>query len=165
MKFCGKCGKKMEDGIKFCPACGEAQQEQFTQQNGYETRLQGLDHNREDATSQFDSKDIERNKAMAVLAYLGIFVLIPLFAAKDSKFARYHTNQGLVLLIAEIVYAVAYNILAGMILAISWRLYTIVSLLGFVGVIFFVLMIIGIINVVNGRAKELPVIGMFKLLK
>ena len=22
MAFCGKCGQKIEEGIKFCPACG-----------------------------------------------------------------------------------------------------------------------------------------------
>ena len=38
------------------------------------------------------SKDIEKNKIMAVLAY--IIFLIPLLAAKDSPFAKFHTNQG-----------------------------------------------------------------------
>ena len=32
---------------------------------------------------------------MAILAYFGILVLIPILAAKDSKFARFHANQGL----------------------------------------------------------------------
>ena len=102
---------------------------------------------------------------MAILAYFGILVLIPIFAAKESKFARFHSNQGLVLCIAAILYGVAYSILSAVILAISWRLYFVISLLGLVGVVFAVLAVIGIINAANGKAKELPVIGKFKILK
>ena len=32
----------------------------------------------------------DNDKLMGVLAYLGILVLVPLLAAKDSKFAQYH---------------------------------------------------------------------------
>lgn len=32
MSFCGKCGKELNDGVKFCPACGEPT-ENGTQQN------------------------------------------------------------------------------------------------------------------------------------
>ena len=121
-------------------------------------------NNTTDTTTQFDPKDIESNKAMGVLAYLGILVLIPLFAAKESKFARFHTNQGLVLCIAEILYGVAYSILSGIILAISWRLYALVSIIGILGLVFFVFAVIGIINAANGKAKELPLIGKYKVI-
>jgi len=121
--------------------------------------------NTADETAQYDPKDIEANKVMALLAYLGILVLVPLLAAKDSKYARFHANQGLVLCIAAIIYGVAYSILSGIILAISWRLYFVVSLIGLVGVVFVVLCVIGIINALNGRAKELPIIGKYRLLK
>ena len=53
-----------------------------------------------DLTDQFDKADVEQNKVMAILAYFGILVLIPILAAKDSKFARFHANQGLLLCIA-----------------------------------------------------------------
>ena len=52
---------------------------------------------------EMDPADVNANKVMGVLAYLGILVLIPIFAAKGSKFARSHANQGLILLILEIV--------------------------------------------------------------
>ena len=45
-------------------------------------------NNTADTTNEFDPQDIQNNKAMAILAYLSWLVLIPLFAAKDSKFAR-----------------------------------------------------------------------------
>ena len=102
---------------------------------------------------------------MAALSYFGILVLIPILAAKDSKFARFHANQGLIFLIACIILAVANAILTSVIIGISWRLYwlsNIISLI--VGLVCLIFFIIGIINVVNGRAKELPVIGHYKLL-
>ena len=157
----------MEDNVKFCPACGastEIPKEENTQQTDYAAKLQNL-NNTADSTAQFDAADIQQNKAMSILAYFGPLVLIPIFAAKGSKFARYHSNQGLLLLIACIAWSIVYGILSSIILAISWRLYFITSIIGLVSLVFLVLAIIGIINAANGRAKELPVIGKFRLLK
>ena len=70
----------------------------FNQQSFEEKVQQQL--NTSDTTTQFDPRDIEQNKLMAILAYLGILVIIPILAAKESKFARFHSNQGLILLIA-----------------------------------------------------------------
>ena len=159
MAFCGKCGTKFEDGAKFCPACGapaSAQPQQAATPAYAPPVVPG-------APAQADSKDAQDNKAMAVLAY--IIFLIPLFAAKESPFARYHTNQGLVLAIAAVAYGIVYGILSTIVLAISWRLYLVVSILGWVGVVFAVLSVIGIINAVNGRMKPQPIIGGIKILK
>ena len=133
-------------------------------QNDFSQKIQNL-NNTADTTAEFDAQDINSNKAMAILAYFGPLVLIPIFAAKQSKFARYHSNQGLVLLIASILYGIAYSILSSIILAISWRLYFIVSIIGLVSIVITILAIIGIINAATGKAKELPLIGKFKILK
>ncbi len=176
MTYCGKCGAQVQDGVKFCQGCGaavetkvenNAQQTQPASQppqNDFSQKIQNL-NNTADTTAEFDAQDITSNKAMAILAYFGPLVLIPIFAAKQSKFARYHSNQGLVLLIASILYGIAYSILSSIILAISWRLYFIVSIIGLVSIVITVLAIIGIINAATGKAKELPLIGMFKILK
>ncbi len=186
MKFCGNCGAKMEDNVKFCPGCGastEIQSEQSAQQpsqqstpapeynqeskansNNFGAKFQNL-NNTADTTAQFDQDDITNNKTMAILAYFGPLVLIPIFAAKGSKFARFHSNQGLLLLLACVAWGIVYAILNAILLAISWRLFFISSIIGFLSVVFLILCIIGIVNAVNGRAKELPVIGKFKLLK
>ena len=45
--------------------------------------------------------DINNGKTMGILAY--IFWLIPLLAARDNKFAMFHTEQAIILWIVIIV--------------------------------------------------------------
>lgn len=167
MEFCGECGTKMDEGVKFCPGCGAAAEipvQQGAQQSDFSAKLQDF-NNTADTSAQYNSQDVTSNKAMAILAYLGPLVLIPWLAAKDSRFARFHANQGLVLCIASIAFSIVYSILSAIILAISWRLTFIVTIIGLIGLVFMVLAIIGIINAANGRAKELPLIGKIRILK
>lgn len=187
MAFCQNCGAKLEEGVRFCPNCGSAVEGNTagknstagadstrtsgTQTSGstnekknFEETIQDL-NDTEDTTDQFDPADIQQNKVMAVLSYIGILVLVPILGAKDSKFARYHANQGLLLLIASATYNIALRIVNAILYAISWRLAFIGTILSAVSIAFFVLMIIGIVNAANGRAKELPVIGKYRLLK
>ena len=167
MAFCGKCGTKIEDGVKFCPGCGTstAVSTQNTTQSDAGIAPVYTAPVVPGTPGQADIKDAQDNKVMAILAYFGPLVLIPILAAKGSKFARYHSNQGLVLFIAFVAYSIAYGILSSIILAISWRLYFITSILSFVGLIFTVLAVIGIINACKGEMKPLPVLGSIKILK
>lgn len=173
MAFCGRCGTKVDEGAKFCPGCGasmgEAQQtsQQTAQQTQYDfsEKIAGL-NNTEDNTADFDPQDIANNKAMSVLAYISWLVLIPIFGAKGSKFARFHANQGLVLAVTEIIWWIAKSILAGIFLAISWWIGSVISTVFWLAdIVFVILAIIGIVNAAKGRAKQLPVIGKIKLLK
>ena len=119
-------------------------------------------------SSNTDTKDIQDNKVMAILAYLGILVLIPIFAAKESKFAKFHANQGLILLICEIAWSIVYTILNAIFAAILGvgSLFVILSgLLGLISLVFLVFAIIGIINAAKGEMKELPIIGKYTILK
>lgn len=142
MKKCEKCGINVEKEVKFCPVCGTAFER---------------DHERPDSSS--DCEGIRNDKVMAVLAYLGCLILIPMLVAKESKFVRYHVKQGLILLITELVFYAGYCILSFTILSISWHLYSIVKIVGIVRYLFPMLTIIGIINVISGKEKELPIIG------
>lgn len=102
----------------------------------------------------FEREDIEKNKVMAILAY--ILFLIPLLAVKDSPFSKFHTNQGLILFIAAII----INIVGYVLPFIGWLI-----ILPFGNLFVLILAIIGIINAANGTAKPLPLIGNFTLLK
>ncbi|HSW35477.1 MAG TPA: DUF4870 domain-containing protein [Candidatus Limnocylindrales bacterium] len=99
---------------------------------------------------QYTAEDIQDNKFVAFLSYLGIFLLIPLLAKKDSPFCQFHAKQGLVLALT----GVALSIVAA-IPVLGW----IVSLVGWLVVA--ILWIIGVVNVFSGQAKHLPLIGHF----
>lgn len=118
-------------------------------------------NNTNDSTNEFTQEDIECNKVMAVLAYLSWLVIIPLFGAKGSKFARFHCNQGIVLAITELVVVIICGILDG-IPVIGW-VFGIVE--GLMGLVCFIFAMLGIINAANGRAKDLPIVGNIRILK
>lgn len=192
MAFCGKCGQQVNEGVKFCPACGSPMNVAPPQPVGQPTvqptdaenmtqatatadalsdKLSGM-NNTADLTDQFEKADVEQNKVMAILAYFGILVLVPILAAKESRFARFHANQGLILCIAMFGWIIADTVLTAILRAILWRglgLWSVYSICGtvlnLVYIVFSVLAIIGIINALNGRAKELPIIGKYRLLK
>lgn len=101
----------------------------------------------------YTPEDIEKNKAMAGLSYLIFF--LPLIACPESKYAKFHANQALLLLITGI----AGNVILGIIPIIGWML---LPLFG-IGVL--VLGIMGLVNGFGGKAKRLPLIGSFDILK
>lgn len=161
MAFCPKCGAQVEDGVKICPTCGENLEPKTEDVSAKVAELT----NTADYTATYDPNDIQNNKVMAILAYLGILVLIPLFAAKDSPFARFHVKQGLLLAIAEIAVAIVFGILTSIFASFSWILWLIFSIIQWViSIIFFVLVIMGIVNAAQGKAKELPIIGKINIL-
>lgn len=103
---------------------------------------------------QPDPADAEKNKVMAILAYIIFF--IPLLAARDSKFATYHANQGLILFLATVI----LNIVGTIIPLIGWL---IIIPIGNLGVL--VLAIMGIIKAAGGQMVPLPLIGKFNIIK
>lgn len=150
MGYCKKYRKKIKDGMCFCSVCEIGQNEG---KRGTET------------PEPYDDADIADNRAMAALSYLGPLVLVPVLAAKESGFVRFHANQGLTLLTASAAYGIVSSILTSAILAVSWRLSYVGGIIRFGGLAFPVFAIMGIINAAGGHAKELPVIGKMRLFK
>ncbi|TSD02230.1 MAG: hypothetical protein Athens071425_77 [Parcubacteria group bacterium Athens0714_25] len=93
-----------------------------------------------------ESKDVQENKMIALLSYISILFLIPLLAKKDSVFCQFHAKQGLVLFLGELV---------------GWLLYPFLGLGFLVHLAVLVLAIMGIINVLGGEMKKLPLVGDF----
>lgn len=173
MITCKNCGAELQDNATFCTSCGAkveqpaAQPNQNANQNpnDFAAKVASF-NNTADTTAEFDPQDIEQNKVMGVLAYLSWLVLIPILAAPQSKFARYHANQGLVLAIVEIGWLIVSMILGFIFGLISWYLGMILgTLLNLVNIVFLVFAILGIVNAAQGKAKELPIIGKIRLLK
>ncbi len=145
--------------------------------NNFKDKVKNL-NNTADTTSEFDPKDVSDNKGISVLSYLGPLVFIPMFAKKDSKYARFHANQGLILFIVYVGYTVLQNILLSILRSIfPWKwdygylggrgfiFDALSTILSPVWIPIAIIAIIGIVNAASGKAKELPLIGKFKLLK
>lgn len=164
MEKCRFCGEELENGAAFCSNCGGKVEADANSDRSFSDEVNDKINeftNTADTTSEYTTDDINSNKIMAVLSYLGILVLIPVFAAKNSPFARFHANQGIVLAISEIVINLVISVLSDF--PAIGRLFTLIG--GIADVAFLVFVIIGIINAVNGKAKELPVIGKIRILK
>ena len=105
-------------------------------------------------------------KGMAILSYFGILVLIPIFAAKNDPFARFHANQGLVLFVIMAVCNIIANVLNGFLIEISPILVLAVSaIFGIITLVLCIFALIGIIRAIKGQTKPLPLIGGIKILK
>lgn len=62
----------------------------------------------------------DQDKIHLVLAYLGLFALIPLLTVKDSPYVQWHAKNGLALGIVGIVGLPILNVLLGFIPFIGW---------------------------------------------
>lgn len=139
--------------------------------------------NTPDYTAQYDPVDIAKNKGVTIASYLGILFWLPLAANSNSRYGRFHANQGLLTLILSLALGIVTWILQLIIgaifrteityLGIGTGIYTtsgfgmfLSGLFGFILAIpSLACIVIGIINAANGRAKELPIIGKFRLIK
>ena len=83
MAYCTKCGQKLDDNAKFCTSCGE---KVANSTHSFSDTISELGRTH-DSSSSFDKKDIESNKIIALFSYIGILFIIPLIAAKDSRYA------------------------------------------------------------------------------
>lgn len=114
-----------------------------------------------DSSKKFDKKDITENKAMACLSY--VLAPVPYFIENKSKWVRYHAIQGMNLFIIFIILSLIVSVINSLILWPFTFLKTILrTALNVFGAVY---ALIGIINVCNGEAKELPLINKFKLIK
>ena len=100
---------------------------------------------------RFDQKDVDDNKLIAALSYIGILCLIPLLAKKDSKYAQEHGKQGLVLLIAEVIMMVI-----GVVPILGW----IISF--FAWIFFLIVAIIALVKCLMGEFWEIPLLGKYR---
>lgn len=88
---------------------------------------------------------------MAILAYLGILIIIPfLTEAKNDPYVKFHLRQGITLIISFVVAMVI-----GYIPVLGWILAPLLMLFNCI------MIIIGVINAATGKQKELPLIGHY----
>src|SRR5205807_1624970 len=112
-------------------------------------------------TGGYDAKQIEDAKLLASLGYLPLLLcglptfLIPLLVAKQNRFAQFHARQA----------ALLYLVGVGGVIA-AWIVSAVFSCVGSLALAavaagMFVLGVIGVVNVFQGQAKELPFLGPY----
>ncbi|MES2088320.1 MAG: hypothetical protein V4467_05030 [Patescibacteria group bacterium] len=111
-----------------------------------DTQNSTTEKNPENARGLRDKKTL-----MSVLAYVGPLIIISYLTTKDDPTVKYHIKQGLVLVVLEAAVWLADEMLG----SFFWP---VIQLAHFALI---VLSIIGIVNVLNGRQKELPFVGHF----
>ena len=193
--FCQNCGLEIKSNSKFCPNCGlpiashnaqpqptpqpEPQPQPTPQpepQPRYEPRYEANpqpqpqpqpDPNQYEIPSEMPNS---MEKTLALESYLGLLVLAPIFGAKQSRFARFHANQGLILFFFSLGLWILTMINSALLIAtydsgirVLFSILSIILTLASIGLLVFA--IIGIVNAVKCRMKELPFIGKFKILK
>ena len=114
-----------------------------------------------DATKRqltFTEEELEQGRTMAALAY--VFFLIPLLAAREQRYAMFHTEQAIVIWIGWIVLRIGYAILRSVFyygMGIGF------CGLGFVDWIIWLALIIfwimGLVSALQKKTEPLPIIG------
>lgn len=94
---------------------------------------------------------------MLVLAYLGIFALIPLFVKKDDREVQWHAKNGLVITVAWIILGILLGVISqmpfmGCAVQAIWCVYPLLIL---------VASIMGIVKAVNGKRFVIPGLSDF----
>lgn len=146
--ICPRCGKEINDNSKYCSECGERIEEVKV-----EVEPEIMD-------DEYTKEDIENNKVLSLFSYISFLFIIPLIACSNSKYAKFHVNQGIMLCITNVVFEAILKALK--VLELSFA-YDIVDAIVNIGLTVF--MVIGIVNAVTGKAKKLPVIGNFTIIK
>jgi uncharacterized membrane protein len=115
---------------------------------------------------EYSQQEVTEGKPLAAVGYVPICCLpsflVPMFAAKENKYAQFHARQGAlfylltfgsgvgVFIFRVICLAIGHGLgCAGAIVVIAWS-----------GMVL-VMMVIGVINALQGQAKDLPFIGMY----
>lgn len=113
-------------------------------ENGSQNMGQGNQQNSQPQPAQ------SKNMLMAILSYLGPLVIISYLTSKDDPFVKFHIKQGLAIFGLEVIIWIFGSMM--------YSMWMIVNILNFATLI---LSIVGIVNVVQGKEKELPIVGKF----
>ena len=120
-----------------------------------------------DRTDEFAPADISENRVMGIFAYISWLVLVPIFGAKNSPYARFHANQGLVLAILEVGIGIVAMILGWLghipYAGVIFRILRWIVNLCYIPVL--VYDIIALVGACRGKAMEIPFINSIKILK
>ncbi len=178
VKFCPSCGNNVA-GATDTQQAGNTQTgySQMNNQANYQGNgQQGFGANgpaflnTADTTAQYNPADIADNKILAMLSYIGLLWLIPFFAGKHSPFTKFHVKQAFLVICAQLAWSFLGTIISLVTRKrVIWFGETIYGatpaivtfLVWIVHLCIWAFAILGIINAIQGKAKEIPFIGKF----
>lgn len=150
----------------------------MSKEKNFKEKAKDLMNDVKDSTGDFTKKEIEEGKMMGILSY--IIPLIPFFVEKKNKYAIYHAKQGMNLFVICLVYGVINSILTSLIKVNGscgsvWGIdlgnyckvtpWWVTYPLGIISIALGLLALLGLINAINGKAKELPLVNKVKIFK
>jgi uncharacterized membrane protein len=100
-----------------------------------------MDQNQPQLNETDEQRDIRLNKDAAAFSYVWIMSVAIYASKRDSKFAQYHSKQGMILFVLSIIAAI-----------IPWvgKYLLVVVVAG---------MLLGFINAAQGRYSDVPIVG------
>ena len=117
-----------------------------------------------DETEKFSEEDIDSSAFFAPLAYICILFFVPILIKPKSAFARYHANQGLVLLLTALVSYFVIFVVGLLLNMVGLWVFTI-ALFTVCNCFFVLCIIVGAYNAMSGYAKEIPLVGRIRIIK
>ncbi len=123
----------------------------------------GTDH-----TAEYDINDIRENKWCYIIAYFGILFFLPLVVYPNSRVGRFHANQALIQLILGVVIGLVNGVMSGLrLIPGMWTVFFVLSTIisTALGLVELFIFIFELVNILNDKVVEVPVIGKFRLIK
>ncbi len=129
---------------------------------------------------QMDPQDIASNKTVGIISCFWFLFFVPLCSNGSSPYNRFKANQSLWVLIINAALGIVFAILSAIIGAIfpvtfdyytwSWRPHVAAVILDIIlGIICYVpalfMWIMNLVYAIQGRAKELPIVGKIRIIK
>ncbi len=135
-------------------------------------KITGFMSSIKDYTDSFSLEEIESGKALSIVSYL--IPLVPFILSKKNNYVKFHTLNGMNILFTYLIFLIikrtlSYifgtpcDLVSGLkciILPISLRIF-----FAFINMIFSFIILYGVLNVCNNKAKEIPIISKIKLFK
>lgn len=116
------------------------------------------------ANKHYDTYDAKENRVKGGVGYLLFF--LPLILCPQSKYGRFCANQGLIGLLALMVFSLAFRILGGILSwvpLVGWLINAVGTLV--IIAILLIMIYLSYLACAKGDARELPVIGSLRILK
>ncbi len=119
--------------------------------------------NTKDYTLNYSLDSRKESKLLCLISYFWFLFFLPLLN-KNNKYCLYHANQSLCLFLFSIGGGLVTTLITILLNSISLNIISFIFKITF-SVIVVSLFIIGIVNVLNDSAKDLPIIGKIRIIK